>query len=132
MSSLKEFFNTKDQLARHMGIEVLQAEEGYAVAQMELRSEHTNGLDMAHGGAIFTLADLAFAAASNARGRPAVAVNVNISFIKAVYSGLLRAEARETSLGNKLATYTVNVYDQAEDLCALFQGMVYRKKKKKS
>ncbi|MFP4629832.1 MAG: PaaI family thioesterase [Desulfohalobiaceae bacterium] len=126
-SNMQDFFNTHDQLARHLGIRVLQASQGQALAQMEIRPEHKNGLDMVHGGAIFTLADLAFAAASNSRGRAAVAINSHISFLKPVYNGLLRAEAREVSLSHKLASYTVHIYDQEGETCAVFQGMVYRK-----
>lgn len=124
---MQDFFNTRDQLARHLGIKVLHAEQGRAQAQMEIRPEHKNGLDIVHGGAIFTLADLAFAAASNSRGRAAVAINANISYLKAAQSGVLLAEAQEVSLGSKLASYTVHVYDQQDQVCAVFQGMVYRK-----
>ena len=36
----------------------------------------------AQGGAIFTLADFTFAAASNAHGIVAVGINVNITYLK--------------------------------------------------
>lgn len=127
MPAIEDFFNTHDQLARHLGIKVMHAGQGQAQAKMELKPEHKNGLHMAHGGAIFCLADLAFAAASNSRGRAAVAINAHISYLKAVHSGLLRAEAKEVSLGAKLASYTVHIYDHQDELCAIFQGMVYRK-----
>ena len=39
-----------------------------------------NGEGLTHGGAIFGLADLVFAAASNSHGNLALALNVNISF----------------------------------------------------
>jgi acyl-CoA thioesterase len=80
------------------------------------------------GGAIFTLADFAFAAASNSYGTVAVAINVSISFLKATSSGVLVAEAKETSRNPRLGTYTVDVRDESGDLVATFQGMVYRKK----
>jgi len=80
------------------------------------------------GGAVFTLADFAFAAAANAHGTVAVAINVSITFMKAVSTGLLRAEAREVALNPKLGTYTVDVKDERGDLVAVFQGLAYRKK----
>ncbi|WP_332309205.1 PaaI family thioesterase [Methanosarcina lacustris] len=80
------------------------------------------------GGALFTLADLAFAAASNAYGTAAVGINANISFVKAGTKGTLTAEAKENSINPKIATYTVNITDDEGDLVAIFQGMVYRKK----
>ncbi len=126
MEKLKEFFN-RDDFAKLCGIELLSASPGHAIARMQVGPQHLNGYRTVQGGAIFTLADFAFAAASNAHGRVAVAINVNISFIKAASSGTLLAEARELSANPKLATYTVNITDDANALIAVFQGMVYRK-----
>ena len=78
-------------------------------------------------GAIFTLADFAFAAASNSHGSVAVAVNVSITFMKAGIAGTLWAEAKEVSKNHKLGSYTVEVKDDEGDLVALFQGLAYRK-----
>jgi acyl-CoA thioesterase len=94
---------------------------------MTLHEHHLNGYNTVQGGAIFTLADFAFAAASNSHGTVAVGINVSISFLKAGTTGTLWAEARELSKNPKLATYTVEVRDDAGDLVAVFQGMVYRK-----
>ncbi len=117
----------RDHFAVHCGIELLSAGDGAARAKMALHPHHWNGIGTAQGGAIFTLADFAFAAASNSRGAIAVAINVNISFLKAAKTGTLWAEAREISRNPKLASYTVEVKDDAGDVVALFQGMVYRK-----
>jgi len=87
-----------------------------------------NGYGTVQGGAIFTLADFAFAAASNSHGTVAVAINVNITFMKAVVTGTLWADAREVSKNFKLGSYTVEVKDAEGDLVALFQGLAYRKK----
>jgi acyl-CoA thioesterase len=118
----------KDRFATHNNIELLSVSPGQATARMTLHPHHLNGLGMVQGGAIFTLADFAFAAASNSHGTAAVAINVNISFLKSVVTGTLRAEARELSKNFKLGTYTVEIKDDAGDLVAVFQGMVYRKK----
>lgn len=116
-----------DQFAKHANIELVSVEAGRAVAQMTLRPHHLNGLRIAQGGAIFTLADFAFAAAANSHDKVAVAANVNISFMKAAASGTLRAEAREIARNAKLGTYAVEVRDEQGDLIAFFQGLAYRK-----
>lgn len=116
-----------DRFARHIGIKLTAVERGYARAEMILSDSHLNGLDTAHGGAIFTLADLAFAAAANSYGVDAMAVNISISYFKAVRSGKLTAEARELSLNRKLATYAVSVTDDTGQTVAAFQGTAYRK-----
>jgi acyl-CoA thioesterase len=46
----------------------------------------------------------------------------------AALNATLTAEAKEVSINPKLATYQVNVTDDAGDLVASFQGMVYRKR----
>jgi len=84
-----------------------------------------------HGGAIFTLADFTFAVAANTHGTVTVAINGNMSFMKAAFKGgILTATATEVSINPKLGTYTVNVTDDNGDLIAIFQGMAYRKRDK--
>ncbi len=95
---------------------------------MNVEEKHLNALKTVQGGALFTLADLTFAAASNAYGTVTVAINANISFVKAAAGKTLTAEAIETSINPKISTYTVNITDDQGDLVAIFQGMGYRKK----
>ena len=129
MESVRSFFKN-DKFAEHVGIELLEVYEGRAKAKMEIKEHHLNGINIAHGGAIFSLADLAFAVASNSHRTIAVSINVSISYLKAFASGTLIAEAKEVSLNPKLATYEVRVTDENNDLIAIFLGTVYRKKDK--
>lgn len=118
----------KDRFAKLTGIELLEVAEGRAKARLKISENHLNGVGIAHGGAIFTLADFVFAAASNSHQTIAVAINVSISYLKAVFIGTLVAEAWEVAINPKLASYTVQVRDESGDLVAIFQGMAYRKK----
>lgn len=127
---IKEFFKN-DKLANYLGIELVDVSEGFAVSKMEIKEEHLNGINTVHGGAIFTLADFTFAVAANTHGTVTVAINGNMSFMKAAFKGgILTATATEVSINPKLGTYTVNVTDDNEDLIAIFQGMAYRKRDK--
>ncbi len=127
--SVQRFFKN-DRFAERANIELLSLSPGYARAKMTLHPHHLNGYGTVQGGAIFTLADYAFAAASNSHGTVAVAINVNITFIKAGQMGTLWAEAREISRNFKLGSYTVEVKDDAGEMVALFQGLAYRKSEK--
>ena len=127
MKKVRQFFSDNDQFAKHAGLELLEVAKGYAKVKMPIQPYHLNGVKTVHGGAIFTLADFAFAAASNSHGRVAMGVNGTISYMKAVSAGTLFAEAQETSLNHKLGHYLVNIYDDQHELIAVFQGMVYRK-----
>lgn len=130
MEAIKKFFSENDKFARECGIELISVEEGKSVARMKVEPRHYNGVNIAHGGAIFTLADFAFAVASNSYGTVAVGINVSISFLKAVSSGYLYAYARENSRGNRLGSYTIEVKNESGDLIAIFQGIAFRKEEK--
>ena len=127
--SLPRFFKN-DKFAAHANIELLSVSPGQARAKMILHPHHLNGYGTVQGGAIFTLADFAFAAASNSHGTVAVAINVSITFMKAGTNGTLWVEAREMSRNPKLGSYTVEVKDDQGELVALFQGLAYRKSEK--
>lgn len=117
----------KDNFAKLIGIEIIEAGEGKARGTLQIGEGHLNGVGIVHGGVIFTLADTVLAAASNSREGTAVAVNDSISFCKAARGGTLKAVAKEIALSRKLGTYAVEVLDEAENVIALFQGTVYRK-----
>ena len=124
---LKTFFR-RDLFAEFVGIELLDAESGWAKARLRLKDHHRNGIGLIQGGAIFTLADLAFAAAVHSRGQIAVAIHCSIAYLKAAKGDLLHAEAKEVSCGPKIAVYTVRITDASGEVISLFEGMAYRKK----
>lgn len=129
MEKILKFFEN-DRFADLSNIEVVSISPGKATTTMEVEEMHLNGVGTVHGGALFTLADFTFALAANSHGIVTVAINANISYFKAVNSGVLRAEARELSSGGRIASYTVDIYDDTHDLVAVFQGMAYRKREK--
>ena len=128
MKEVKQFFSEEDVFARHTGIELLDVGPGWAKASMKIEPYHFNGAKTVHGGAIFTLADFAFAVAANSHGALAVGINTSVSFVKAATTGTLYAEAREQARNPKLASYSVQITDDGNDVVAIFQGMAYRKK----
>lgn len=128
MEEMKQYFMKNDKFAEYVGIELVEVTKGKAKAKMEIKNHHLNSIKTVHGGAVFALADLVFAVASNSHGTIAMGINVSISYLKAVKEGVIFAEANEVSINPKLATYNVQVTDGSDDLVAVFQGMVYRKK----
>jgi acyl-CoA thioesterase len=93
---------------------------------MSVQPLHGNMYGMVHGGAIFSLADFVFQAASNSHGVLAVAVQANITYLQAPRTKILYAEASEVSRTRRLATYSIRVTEEGNKLVAMFQGTVYR------
>lgn len=107
-----------DRFAAYIGIELVEVRPGHAMTRMRVTDDHLNGVNMVQGGAIFTLADYAFAAASNSNGLVTVGINVSISYFKSPKGEILTAEASEISSSRKLCGYNVDVRDENEDLIA--------------
>lgn len=119
---------SRDRYAALTGIEIVEAGKGYCKARLKIEDKHMNAANVVQGGAIFTLADLAFGVASNSHGQLALAINVNISFLNSVSSGILYATATELGEPKRLGAYDVMVTDEDGQIVARFNGMVYRKK----
>jgi acyl-CoA thioesterase len=116
-----------DQFARANGIRVVELRPGFARTEMTVESRHLNSVGILQGGALFTLADLAFAAASNSHGVVAVACQADVTWFKAVQSGKLTATAEEIARTHKLSTCLIRVTDEHGELVALFKGVAYIK-----
>lgn len=117
----------KDYFRDLLGIQVLEVKDGYAKMSMKLHRNHTNFMGGAHGGAIFALADCAFAEAVNFGDKMAVAVQVDINFLRPAFEGdVLTAEAVRTSEGKTFGLYYVTVRNE-EKLFAIFSGLAYKK-----
>ncbi|MDI6687145.1 MAG: hotdog fold thioesterase [Desulfobacterales bacterium] len=120
----------KDPFAAHLGAKIEIIKPGHSRVSLTVTEEMTNFHGTTHGGVIFALGDMAFAAASNSHGLMAVALNVSISFLKATKAGdKLVAEANENHAGSRMALYDITVRDeQTGELVAKSQDLAYRKK----
>ena len=119
----------EEPYAKKMGMELIKLDEGYSKVKMEFKGDMENIFGMAHGGAIFSLIDEAFETAANSHGTAAVALSMNITYIKPASPGdVLYAEAKEVSRSSRIGTYTINVENEGGNLIAICQALVYRKK----
>lgn len=116
-----------DYYAEALGIKLLEARDGYAKVSMKVEKKHTNALGFTHGGAVFSLADYAFAHACNYGDNVAVAVQVNINFLRPSIEGdVLAAEAVRVSDGKSMGLYQVTVKN-VEKTVAFFSGLAFKK-----
>lgn len=116
-----------DTFSQWLGVEILDVKEGYAKIKMQVRKEMVNGFGIAHGGIAFSLADSAFAFACNNRNNLSVALDVSITFIKAVnVDDMLTAEAKEIHNGRSTGVYLITIINQKNEQVGLFKGTCFR------
>jgi len=117
----------EEPYSKLLNIKLVDVREGYALCEMHYTGALDNIHGIAHGGAVFSLIDEAFEISSNSHGTVALALNMNMTYIKpAVKNSLLRAESKEISRGRRTATYQITVED-TKGLVATCQALVYRK-----
>lgn len=122
-------FMRRDEFARGLGIELLEVRPGYARTGMTIEPRMVNAHGVPQGGAIFTLADFAFAVACNSHGQTALALSMDIHFLAAAPVGArLIAEAQEEHLTRRTGLYRMTVATEAGQPIASLHGMAYRKR----
>jgi acyl-CoA thioesterase len=127
-----ERFKADRYAAEVTGIEIVEAKPGYAKTKLVIEPKHSNAVGITQGGALFTLADFAFAVASNAGvEETTVAIECNISFIKPTTTGTLYAEATLIAKTKSLVSYDIPITNEKGELVAKFYGRGFVRQPKK-
>ena len=114
---------TGDRASAWLGIEVIAASPGEAVATLTIAAHHCNGLGVCHGGFIFTLADTAMAFATNSGDSRAFATNAEIDFVEAARVGdVLTASCHRIVERGRAGISDVIVTNQDSTTIAVFRG----------
>jgi len=127
--------NIEDEpYAKLFGIKIIDLKKGYSLVTMKSKKDYDNIFKITHGGAIFSLLDVAFGSAVNSYGTVAVALNISINYLKPAYAGdILMAEAKEMSRSSKIATYSITVKNEISgEVIASAQTVAYLKNEKLS
>jgi acyl-CoA thioesterase len=112
-----------DAASKGLGMEIRDVTYGGAVVTMTVRDDMVNGLDICHGGLVFSLADSAMAFASNSYNQHAVAINAEIDWVRPARRGdTLTATATERHRAGRSAITDVVVANQAGETVAYFRG----------
>jgi acyl-CoA thioesterase len=113
----------RDETARSLGIIIEAAGMGWCKIKMLVRDDMVNGHALAHGGFIFTLADIAMAYASNGENNQTLAQHCQITFISPGRRGEeLTASASEISKTGRNGLYDIQITGQDGRLVAAFRG----------
>jgi acyl-CoA thioesterase len=115
-----------DPFCEKLGVELADLGPGTAKTELTVTDDLLNFHGTPHGGVVYSLADAAFAAASNAEGDTALALETNISYFEAVEVGeTLTAAAERVHQRGRTASYRVEVADERGEAVATFRGRVY-------
>src|SRR5512137_114427 len=130
LKSISEKVNREDTFSRRIGVKLVELLQGFARTTLPITEETVNIYQMAHGGAIFSIADQACEAAGNSFGVPAVALQQNIHFLAASKSGdLLEATAKVSHRSKRIGLIEFEVRNQEGLLVAIGQQVIYVKKR---
>ncbi len=100
-----------DRFATDNGAVIEEVGEGYARCVMSLDEHHYNAVGSVMGGAVFTVADFAFAVASNWNKKPCVSLTAQITYLGRAKGQKLIAEAKKVKEGRTSCYYLVEVTD---------------------
>lgn len=117
-----------DRFATESGMTIDELDEEHAVTSVELGARHKNAFGGVMGGAIFTLADFAFAALTNDRDRVTVAQQVSVNFLAQPKGGRMTATARFKKDGRMSCVVNVDIADDAGRPIAQFIGTGFKLK----
>ena len=111
LDEVRERFS-HDRFATVNGAVIEEIAEGYAKCSMQINNDHKNALGAVMGGAIFTLADFAFAVAANWQEQPVVSLDASITFLGKAKGNILIAEAKKIRAGRRTCCYMVEITDE--------------------
>lgn len=119
----REMFSRDRASSRLLGMTVEAADNGRSQVSLTVSDDMLNGHGICHGGVIFSLADSAFAFASNANGESVVAAGCDINFVKPAPSGArLTAVCRLRHRRGRSGIYDAEVTDENGETVAFFRG----------
>ena len=109
------------------GCRIVEASPGHAVTEFDIEPVHRNAMGGVMGGALFTLADYALAAACNMGENPTVSVSNTIEFLSGAKGSRLIATCDADKSGRSLGFYTVDVTDELGTKVARMTATCFRR-----
>lgn len=104
--------NRTNFFAIKQGIKVTELNEGYAVVHVKITDELQNPTHSVHGGLLFTLCDVATAAAAASYGYHVTTVDSSFHYLRAALNvSELFAEAQEIKHGRRVMVFEADVTD---------------------
>lgn len=116
LKAFQEYFNKHDQFSVRNGIRLSRIQEGYAEAEMDFGHEACNLMGTMHGGAYYTLADVAAGCAVVSYGKYCVTLGADIHYLRPASGGKITAYSTVKQHGGRIAVCAVEIKDRAGEL----------------
>ena len=111
-----------ERFATANGMQIDELTDDYCICSFEIAPDHRNALGGVMGGAIFTLADFAFAVSANHDHHPTTAQRVFINYLNVSRGTRLFARTERIKTGRSTSIWKVLVYDDLGKDIAYFIG----------
>lgn len=133
LDEIRKFFSGDLYATEVTGITIEEAHEGYAKVRLAVEGKHKNALGHVMGAVYFTMADFAFAVASNCGLEDSATVthSSQINFIGVPKTDVLYATAEAVKEGNRTSLYSIKVVDSEDNVIAVTLSNGYKVKKAK-
>ena len=125
MEEVREFFR-KDRYATDSNAVIEEVGEKYAKCSIELNDMHRNAVGGVMGAVYYTLADFAFAVATNQENPGTVSLDANITFLSYCRGTKLIAEAKCIRDGKTTCYYEIPVTDENGKLLTMVHITGYK------
>lgn len=129
LEEIREFFSHDRYATATTGIEILEAQDGYAKVGLAIHEGHMNAGSRVMGAVYYTMADFAFAVASNPDAGDApitFTLSSQINFLTSAKGKYLTAEARAVRKGRQTSFYAAEIRDELGTLIATVSSNGFR------
>ncbi len=117
LEEAREFFKQDRYATEATGIVIDEIGENYSKVSLELKNHHKAAGDHVMGGVFYTIADFAFAVATNSPEHLTVTISANASYYRQPKDGKLVTECRMCKEGKRNCFYESTVMDGQGNIC---------------
>lgn len=123
LEEARKYFEGDRFATQTTGIVIEAVEDGYSRCSLTVEEKHLAAHHHVMGGALFTMADFAFAVATNTPQKLTVTTTSNISYISMPKDNRLTAECSRIKDGRRACHYETRITDGLGNLVAVVTAM---------
>lgn len=124
IENIRKYFKN-DHFAVALGFYIEEGAPGCSRISVNIAKNHMNGVNIPHGGFLFSLADFAGAVATNSYGFVSLSIDSSITYINQGKGQQLIAVAKEISRSKRITNIEMNIYDNLDTHIACARGTYY-------